>query len=147
MAVKFIVCTTFKVKLSGRLRYFLHFASELISTKFVAINFTKSCRTCNWKYTATRPKMIDSTSLLTEFSLSSKNRVYLDLLTPTWAMPWKFASLLVRWTTSDNGCQVLVIQCVLFRLIWSKRVLYGIWEENMHEVLMKTMCSNHSHTL
>ena len=91
--------------------------------------------------------MIDSIPLLTELWLSSKNRVYLDLLTPTWAMPWKFASLLVRWTTSDNGCQVLVIQCVLFRLIWSKRVLYGIWDENMHEVLMKTMCSNHFNSL
>ena len=26
-------------------------------------------------------------------------------------------------------------------------MLYGIWDENMHEVLRKTMCSNHSNTL
>ena len=76
----------------------------------------------------------------------------------------QFLNILEPWTTSQpilniyllfhriicqmlTHLKVLDKQCVLFRLIWSKRVLHGIWNENMHEVLMKTMCSNHSNTL
>ena len=46
-----------------------------------------------------------------------------------------------------NHLKVLVIRFFLFLYIWSKSMLYGIWDENRHEVLMKMMCSNHSNTL
>ena len=43
--------------------------------------------------------------------------------------------------------KVIGNESCLFLHIWSKSMLYGIWDENMHEVLIKMMRSNHSNTL
>ena len=56
-------------------------------------------------------------------------------------------SMLPSSSTVETRRQVIGRSSYLFWHIWSKSLLHGIWDENMREVLMKMMCSNHYNTL